>query len=69
MKEVYIVSASRTPIGGFGGSLAGLSATDLGAHAIKSALEKAGVKPVEVNEVFMGNVLSASVGQIGRAHV
>lgn len=63
MKEVYIISASRTPIGGFGGSLAGLSATDLGAHAIKSALEKGGVKSEEVNEVFMGNVLSASVGQ------
>lgn len=63
MKEVYIVSAGRTPIGSFGGVLSGMSATELGAHAIKSALEKAGIRPEEVNEVFMGNVLSASVGQ------
>lgn len=63
MKEVYIVSAVRTPIGSFGGSLAQVPATKLGAAAIKAAVEKAGIKPEEVNEVFMGNVLQANVGQ------
>ncbi len=63
MKEVYIVSATRTPIGSFGGSLAPLSATQLGALAIKSAVEKAGLKPAQIQEVYMGNVLSANVGQ------
>lgn len=63
MKEVYIVSAVRTPIGSFGGSLAEISATKLGSIAIKGALEKAGVDPKEVNEVFMGNVISANLGQ------
>lgn len=63
MKEVYIVAAVRTPIGSFGGSLAGLSAIDLGAIAIKGALEKAGVEGKEVNEVLMGNVVSANLGQ------
>ena len=63
MKEVYIVSAVRTPIGSFGGVLSGVPATQLGATAIKAALERAGVKPEEVNEVYMGNVLQANVGQ------
>lgn len=63
MKEVYIVSAVRTPIGSFGGSLAEISATKLGSIAIKGALEKAGFDPKEVNEVFMGNVISANLGQ------
>jgi acetyl-CoA C-acetyltransferase len=63
MKEVFIVSAVRTPIGSFGGSLAGLSATELGARAIKGALGKANIQPELVNEVFMGNVLSANLGQ------
>ncbi len=63
MKEVYIVSATRTPIGSFGGSLASLSATQLGAAVIKSAVEKAGLKPAQIQEVYMGNVLSANVGQ------
>jgi acetyl-CoA C-acetyltransferase len=63
MKEVYIVSATRTPIGSFGGSLAGLSATQLGALVIKSAVEKAGLKPTDIQEVYMGNVLSANLGQ------
>ena len=62
-KEVYIISAVRTPIGSFGGSLAALSATQLGAIAIKGALAKAGVAPAEVQEVMMGNVLSANLGQ------
>src|SRR6201992_1098570 len=63
MKEVVIVAATRTPIGSFGGSLAGFSATQLGALALKSAVEKAGIKPEHVHEVYMGNVLSANLGQ------
>jgi acetyl-CoA C-acetyltransferase len=63
MKEVVIVSAVRTPIGSFGGSLSGFSATQLGGFAIKGALEKAGIEPQQVQEVYMGNVLSANLGQ------
>jgi acetyl-CoA C-acetyltransferase len=63
MKEVYIVSATRTPIGSFGGSLASLSATQLGALVIKSAVEKSGLKPDQIQEVYMGNVMSANLGQ------
>ena len=63
MNEVYIVSAVRTPIGSFGGSLAALSAVDLGAAAIKGALQKAGIEPQQVQEVVMGNVVSANLGQ------
>ena len=63
MQEVYIISAVRTPLGSFGGSLSGISATKLGAAAIKAAIEKSGIDPAEVNEVFMGNVLQASLGQ------
>ncbi|MBX7243461.1 MAG: acetyl-CoA C-acyltransferase [Bacteroidia bacterium] len=62
-KEVYILSAVRTALGTFGGAFAGISATKLGAAAIKGAVEKAGINPEEVNEVFMGNVLSANLGQ------
>lgn len=61
--EVYIVSAVRTPLGSFGGKLSSLSAIELGSIAIKGALEKSGVDPEEVNEVLMGNVLSANLGQ------
>ncbi|MBL4576943.1 MAG: acetyl-CoA C-acyltransferase [Flavobacteriales bacterium] len=63
MQEVVIVSAVRTPIGSFGGVFASLSATQLGAAAIKGALTKAGIDASEVNEVFMGNVLQAGLGQ------
>ncbi|HVW96208.1 MAG TPA: acetyl-CoA C-acyltransferase [Mucilaginibacter sp.] len=63
MKEVVIVSATRTPIGSFGGSLAGLPATRLGSIVIKSAIERAGLKPEQIQEVYMGNVLSANLGQ------
>ncbi|MTI32374.1 acetyl-CoA C-acyltransferase [Xanthovirga aplysinae] len=63
MKEVYIISAVRTPIGSFNGVLSGLSAVQLGSIAIKGALEKAGVDAKEVEEVFMGNVISANLGQ------
>lgn len=63
MNEVYIVSAARTPIGSFGGQLAGFTATQLGSLAIKGALEKAGVDGKFVQEVLMGNVVSAGLGQ------
>ncbi|KAG9902804.1 thiolase, partial [Aureobasidium melanogenum] len=60
---VYIVSATRTPVGQFLGSLSSLSATQLGAHAIKHAIQRAGVQPEAVEEVIFGNVLSAGLGQ------
>lgn len=63
MNEVYIISAVRTPIGSFGGSLSSLSASQLGAVAIKAAVERAGITPEQVQEVYMGNVLSANLGQ------
>lgn len=63
MKEVFIVSAVRTPMGSFGGMFAGISATQLGTAAIKGALTKAGVEPRVIEEVFMGNVCSANLGQ------
>ena len=63
MKEVYIISAVRTPLGSFGGALASVSATKLGATAIKGALAKAGVDGKEVQEVYMGSVLQANLGQ------
>ena len=61
--EVYIVSAVRTPIGSFGGSLKGVPAPQLGAVAIKGAIEKAGIKPGLVQEVLMGCVIQANLGQ------
>ena len=63
MKEVVIVSAVRTPMGSFGGCLSSVSATKLGSAAIKGAIEKAGIDNRIVNEVFMGNVLQANLGQ------
>ncbi|MBW4891384.1 acetyl-CoA C-acyltransferase [Mucilaginibacter sp. HMF5004] len=63
MNEVYIVAATRTPIGSFGGSLSSFSATQLGGLAIKAAVEKSGLKPEQIQEVYMGNVLSANLGQ------
>lgn len=63
MKEVVIVSAVRTPIGSFGGALKGLSATQLGAAAIKGAIAKAGIEPGQVQDVLMGSVLQANLGQ------
>jgi len=63
MKEVVIVSAVRTPIGSFGGSLSSFSATQLGGFAIKGVLERINLKPELVQEVYMGNVLSANLGQ------
>lgn len=63
MKEVFIVSAVRTPIGSFGGTLKDIPATRLGATAIRSAIERAGIKPGDVDEVLMGCVLQANLGQ------
>ena len=63
MREVVIVSAVRTPMGSFGGCLSSISATKLGAAAIKGAIEKAGIDTNIVNEVYMGNVLQANLGQ------
>lgn len=63
MKEVFIVSAVRTPIGSFNGALSAIPATQLGALVMKAALEKAGVPATAVNEVYMGNVISANLGQ------
>jgi acetyl-CoA C-acetyltransferase len=63
MKEVYIVSAVRTPMGSFGGSLKAFTATQLGAVAIKGAIAKAGIKPEDVNDVLMGSVIQANLGQ------
>lgn len=62
-KTVYIVSAVRTPMGSFMGAFAGVSATELGATAIRGALQKVNVDPSIIDEVFMGNVLQAGVGQ------
>ena len=62
-KEVYIVSAVRTPMGSFGGGLKDVPATKLGAVAIKAAVERAGINPEQVNEVLMGCVLQANLGQ------
>jgi acetyl-CoA C-acetyltransferase len=63
MKTVYIVSAVRTPIGSFGGGLKDFSATQLGAFAIKAAVERAGLQPSQIQEVLMGCVLQANLGQ------
>lgn len=63
MNEVFIISAKRTPIGGFLGSLAGFSASQLGAMAIKDAYTSAKLDPTLIDSVYMGNVLSAGMGQ------
>lgn len=63
MKEVVIVSAARTAVGAFNGSLSGFSAPQLGAFAIKEAVKRAGIKPEEIDEVLMGNVLQGGLGQ------
>jgi acetyl-CoA C-acetyltransferase len=62
-KEVYILSAVRTPIGSFGGSLRDIAAPRLGAIAIKGAIAKAGIQPKDIQEVYMGCVLQANLGQ------
>ena len=63
MKDVFIVGAKRTPLGSFNGALSSVPATQLGAVAIKAALEQSGLNPEQVQEVIMGNVLQAGVGQ------
>ncbi len=63
MDEVVIVGAARTPIGKFNGAYAGLSATDLGAVAVRAAVSRAGIDPASVDECIMGNVVSAGLGQ------
>ena len=63
MQNVYIVSAVRTPIGSFGGSLANVPATTLGASAVKGAIEKSGLSADAVEEIFMGHVVQANAGQ------
>ncbi|MBA3725001.1 MAG: acetyl-CoA C-acetyltransferase [Armatimonadetes bacterium] len=63
MKEVVFLSGARTPIGSFMGSLSSLTAPQLGASAIKAALDRAGLRPDQVDEVLMGNVLSGGIGQ------
>lgn len=62
-EDVFIVATARTPIGSFGGSLAGISATELGGKAIQGALGKIGLDPALIEEVYMGNVVSANLGQ------
>ena len=63
MKDIVIVAAARTAVGKFGGSLAGVPATELGATVIKDLLRRTGVAPEQVGEVIMGQVLAAGVGQ------
>jgi acetyl-CoA C-acetyltransferase len=63
MKEIYVVAAVRTPIGSFGGALKSLTATQLGAAAIRGAVERAGLKPEQVQDVLMGCVIQANLGQ------
>ncbi|MCP4671594.1 MAG: acetyl-CoA C-acetyltransferase [Desulfobacula sp.] len=63
MNKAVIVSATRTPLGSFGGSLSGIGATDLGAHVVKEAIKRAGIDEKEVNECIMGMVLPCGYGQ------
>lgn len=63
MNEVYILSYARTPFGSFGSKLSGFSAPQLGSIAIKAAIERGGIEGSQINEVFMGNVLTANLGQ------
>jgi acetyl-CoA C-acetyltransferase len=63
MKKAVIVSAARTPIGSFGGAFASLSAVDLGVIAAKEAIKRAGIEPSMVEEVYLGNILGAGLGQ------
>jgi acetyl-CoA C-acetyltransferase len=63
MQEVYVISAVRTPLGSFGGSLKSFSATQLGGFAIKAAVERAGIENTQVQEVIMGSVIQANLGQ------
>ena len=64
LRQPVILSAVRTPIGKFQGALASLSATELGAKVVAEAVRRAGIEPAAVDEVIMGNVLQAGLGQI-----
>ena len=68
MQDIVIVSAARTAVGKFGGSLAKTPATDLGALVIQEVLTRAGVQPEQVGEVIMGQVLAAGAGQKSSGH-
>jgi len=68
-QEVYIVAAKRTPVGSFMGALANVPAPQLGAVAVKAALEQAGLKPEQINELIFGNVVSANIGQAPASQV
>lgn len=63
MRDVVIVSAARTPIGGFNGALKSVPATKLGSLVVAEAVRRAGLEPEQVDEVIMGNVISAGLGQ------
>ncbi|KAG0150795.1 hypothetical protein CROQUDRAFT_37895 [Cronartium quercuum f. sp. fusiforme G11] len=63
LPEVYIIAAGRTPVGSFAGSLKALTAPELGAQVVKGTIARAGIKPEQVEEIFIGNVLQAGVGQ------
>jgi len=63
MKDIVIVSAVRTPVGSFNGGLSSVPATRLGSIVITEAIKRAGIKTTDVDEVIMGNVLSAGLGQ------
>ncbi|MEM3852421.1 MAG: acetyl-CoA C-acyltransferase, partial [Methanomassiliicoccales archaeon] len=63
LQEAVIVSAARTPVGKFGGAFRNFSAIKLGTIALSSAIQRAGISPAEVEEVIVGNVLSAGLGQ------
>jgi acetyl-CoA C-acetyltransferase len=63
MKQAYIISAVRTPIGSFGGGLSSVTATKLGGIAFKGAVQKAGIDPQHIQEIFVGNVIAAGLGQ------
>ena len=63
MRKAVIVSAARTPVGSFGGALTPLSAVDLGIVAAKEAIKRAGIEPSAIEEVYLGNVLGAGLGQ------
>src|SRR3972149_11135326 len=65
MTDVVIVAAGRTAIGKFGGALAKIPAADLGAHVIRTLLARSGVKPDQVSEVIMGQILTAGIGMNG----
>lgn len=69
MPEIYICGASRTPIGSFNGALKNVKAPQLGIAAMTKAMEQAGVKPDQIEEVYFGNVLQAGVGQVSLVSV